>query len=149
MSLFDQIRAERDACGIGFVADARGRASRRILDAALEGLANVRHRAPSQRTVARATARRPASDPAGSPPGRGEGSRRCSSACRRAHGDRGGVLRRGDRDGGLADGAGRADALGESARATMPRVEQLVLLRPFGADRRGGAACVPRAGARA
>ena len=37
-------RRERDACGIGFVADSRGRASREILDAALEGLANVRHR---------------------------------------------------------------------------------------------------------
>ena len=42
--LGDQQRSERDACGIGFVADAQGRASRQILDAALEGLANVRHR---------------------------------------------------------------------------------------------------------
>jgi glutamate synthase (ferredoxin) len=36
--------AERDACGIGFVADARGRASREIVDALLEGLCGVRHR---------------------------------------------------------------------------------------------------------
>ena len=42
--LGDHQRTERDACGIGFVADAHGRASRQILDAALEGLANVRHR---------------------------------------------------------------------------------------------------------
>ena len=42
--LGDQQRTERDACGIGFVADAQGRASRQILNAALEGLANVRHR---------------------------------------------------------------------------------------------------------
>jgi len=35
---------ERDACGIGFVADASGRASREIVDALLEGLHNVRHR---------------------------------------------------------------------------------------------------------
>ena len=36
--------AERDACGIGFVADARGRASREIVDALLEGLCGLRHR---------------------------------------------------------------------------------------------------------
>src|SRR4029453_14699739 len=35
---------ERDACGIGFVADSTGRASREIVDALLEGLHNVRHR---------------------------------------------------------------------------------------------------------
>jgi glutamate synthase domain-containing protein 2/glutamate synthase domain-containing protein 1/glutamate synthase domain-containing protein 3 len=36
--------AERDACGIGFVADAEGRAARAIVDAALDGLCGVRHR---------------------------------------------------------------------------------------------------------
>jgi glutamate synthase (ferredoxin) len=36
--------AERDACGIGFVADAKGRASREILEAVLEALRRVRHR---------------------------------------------------------------------------------------------------------
>ena len=35
---------ELDACGIGFVADAEGRPSRAIVLAALEGLANVKHR---------------------------------------------------------------------------------------------------------
>jgi glutamate synthase domain-containing protein 1 len=35
---------ERDACGIGFVADATGRADRRIVDLALGALARVRHR---------------------------------------------------------------------------------------------------------
>ena len=35
---------ELDACGIGFVADANGRPSRQIVDAALRGLANVKHR---------------------------------------------------------------------------------------------------------
>ncbi|HEY6531956.1 MAG TPA: glutamate synthase-related protein, partial [Acidimicrobiales bacterium] len=35
---------ELDACGIGFVADAHGRSTRRIVTAALEGLANVKHR---------------------------------------------------------------------------------------------------------
>jgi glutamate synthase (ferredoxin) len=36
--------AERDACGTGFVADAEGRASRGIVDLALEALCRVRHR---------------------------------------------------------------------------------------------------------
>src|SRR5437763_5692284 len=36
--------AERDACGTGFVADAQGRPSRYIVDAALEALCRVRHR---------------------------------------------------------------------------------------------------------
>ncbi|HVL99101.1 MAG TPA: glutamate synthase-related protein [Egibacteraceae bacterium] len=37
-------RFERDACGIGFVADAGGSGSRAIVDAALAGLCGVRHR---------------------------------------------------------------------------------------------------------
>ncbi|TMD47699.1 MAG: hypothetical protein E6I86_08615 [Chloroflexi bacterium] len=37
-------RYEHDACGIGFVADAGGRASRGIVDAALAALHRVRHR---------------------------------------------------------------------------------------------------------
>ena len=46
--------SERDSCGIGFVADVRGRASRGILDAALEGLRRMQHRgavAADRRTV--------------------------------------------------------------------------------------------------
>src|SRR6185437_5899812 len=37
-------RSERDACGIGLVADTCGRASRELLDRALAGLAAVGHR---------------------------------------------------------------------------------------------------------
>ena len=44
MSLYDPVSAERDACGIGFLADARGRPSRSIVDGALEALMRVRHR---------------------------------------------------------------------------------------------------------
>jgi glutamate synthase domain-containing protein 2/glutamate synthase domain-containing protein 1/glutamate synthase domain-containing protein 3 len=43
-ALYDQRRDERDACGIGFVADAHGRPSRAILDVALCGLERLRHR---------------------------------------------------------------------------------------------------------
>src|SRR5918992_1440389 len=35
---------ERDACGIGFIADATRRSSREIVDLALEALCRVRHR---------------------------------------------------------------------------------------------------------
>ena len=35
---------ERDSCGIGFVADPSGRASREVVDLLLAGLTNVRHR---------------------------------------------------------------------------------------------------------
>ncbi len=38
------LRAERDACGIGFVADQLGRSSRSLIDTALDGLCGVRHR---------------------------------------------------------------------------------------------------------
>jgi glutamate synthase (ferredoxin) len=37
-------RTERDACGIGFAADAEGRTSRAIVEAGLEALTRVRHR---------------------------------------------------------------------------------------------------------
>jgi glutamate synthase domain-containing protein 1 len=37
-------RSERDACGIGFVADASGRSGRRVVDAGLEALSRLEHR---------------------------------------------------------------------------------------------------------
>jgi glutamate synthase domain-containing protein 2/glutamate synthase domain-containing protein 1/glutamate synthase domain-containing protein 3 len=43
-NLYDPRRDERDACGIGFVADVHGRPGRAVLDAALGGLENLRHR---------------------------------------------------------------------------------------------------------
>jgi glutamate synthase domain-containing protein 2/glutamate synthase domain-containing protein 1/glutamate synthase domain-containing protein 3 len=43
VGLYDP-RFEHDACGIGFVADAGGRATREIVDAALAALQRVRHR---------------------------------------------------------------------------------------------------------
>ena len=44
MALLDPLRNERDACGIGFVADERGRSSRAIVEAGLEALSRVKHR---------------------------------------------------------------------------------------------------------
>src|SRR5690554_3945709 len=36
--------AERDACGVGFIADIKGRASRQVLDYAITALGNLAHR---------------------------------------------------------------------------------------------------------
>jgi glutamate synthase (ferredoxin) len=43
-TLLEERQLERDACGIGLVADAGGRASRELVDRALAGLAAVAHR---------------------------------------------------------------------------------------------------------
>src|SRR5262245_47523414 len=43
-ALLHNPQVERDACGIGFVADPGGRPSRAIVDLVLAGLGNVRHR---------------------------------------------------------------------------------------------------------
>ncbi|TMJ06574.1 MAG: hypothetical protein E6G99_08740, partial [Bacillati bacterium ANGP1] len=40
----DGLATERDACGVGFVADARGRRSHTILQHALTAVANLSHR---------------------------------------------------------------------------------------------------------
>jgi glutamate synthase domain-containing protein 2/glutamate synthase domain-containing protein 1/glutamate synthase domain-containing protein 3 len=44
VALYDPVRDERDACGLGFVADASGRESRAVVEAGLEALCRVRHR---------------------------------------------------------------------------------------------------------
>ena len=130
----DEQRSERDACGIGFVADAQGRASRQILDAALEGLANVRHRgavAADRRTGDGSGLLLPI--PPALVPGpwcglahvflRDESARaRIESACEHE-----GIEPAGWRTVPIDPGA-----LGDTARASLPSIEQLVLLRPFG-----------------
>ncbi len=93
----DNPRHERDACGIGFLAEARGHASRGILDGVLEGLARMRHRHPvlvECQRVAYAGARRP---------------RRADRAPLHA---RRGSHRPGARGGGGAAGGGRAPRRG-------------------------------------
>jgi glutamate synthase domain-containing protein 1 len=127
---------ERDACGIGFVADSRGRASRQILDAALEGLANVRHRgavAADRRTGDGAGVLLPI--PAALVPGPWYGLAQVFLRDERARAD----VEEACAQEGLETAGWRRvpvvpDALGETARATMPAVEQLVLLRPLGLD---------------
>jgi glutamate synthase (ferredoxin) len=128
--------AERDACGIGFVADAAGRTSREVVDALLEGLNGVRHRGAT-------AADRKTGDGAGlilplprvlAPRAgcglamvflRSESARETIEAACRAE--------------GIEPAGWRAvpvdpSALGAEARASAPLIEQLVLLPPLGLD---------------
>ena len=126
---------ERDSCGIGFVADVRGRASRAILDAALEGLRRVGHRgavAADGLTGDGAGVLLPLTPTLVPGPWCGlamvflreDAARaRVELACA----DEGlGIV-------GWRSVPTNARALGESARASAPLVEQLVVERPYGA----------------
>jgi glutamate synthase domain-containing protein 2/glutamate synthase domain-containing protein 1/glutamate synthase domain-containing protein 3 len=148
-------RSERDACGIGFVADASGRASRTIVQSALEALRRVRHRgavAADARTGDGAGILTPIPRPflsfvaaregisvttgrlglamcflrGGAGPG-ADGARR--------------VGRRAIEQACAAEGIAVAswrrvpvdeEALGTRARRTAPRIEQAILVRPPG-----------------
>jgi glutamate synthase (ferredoxin) len=135
-TLYDPAAAERDACGIGFVADASGRASRAVVDALLEGLCGVRHRgatAADRKTGDGAGLLLPLAAPL--IPARGHGlamvflrsdaaRERIEAACRAE---------------GIEPAGWRAvpvdpSALGPEALASAPRVEQLALLPLAGAD---------------
>jgi len=134
-TLYDRT-AELDACGIGFVADARGRASREILDLALEALRRVRHRgavAADRRTGDGAGVLLPI--PSSLLPGpwcglamvflRDEAARdRIEEAC----------AAEGIEAFGWRPVPVQPFELGERARASAPRIEQLVLRRPLGAS---------------
>jgi glutamate synthase (ferredoxin) len=127
-------RAERDSCGIGFVADVRGRPSRAIVEALLEGLRRVGHRgavAADGRTGDGAGVLLPI--PAALVPGpwcglamvflRDEAARTAIEEACRAEGIETAGWRPVPVD---------PSALGARAQATAPRIEQLILLRPYG-----------------
>ncbi|MFN2388142.1 MAG: glutamate synthase large subunit, partial [Actinomycetota bacterium] len=145
--------AERDACGIGFVADARGRSSRAIVESALAALGRVKHRGavaadaktgdgagvllPLPRTIIsevlppgplwepeRLGAAMVFLDPVDPAPGRGAVERACAAE-------------------DLTLVSWRTvpvdpRALGEGARRTAPVIEQAVLARPVGVDAEEG-----------
>jgi glutamate synthase (ferredoxin) len=123
-------RRERSACGIGLVADLRGRASRELLDRALAGLAAVGHRgawAADGVTGDGAGVLVPLSPVLTGTAGAGlamcflrEGWLRSAveDACRAE----------GLRPAGWREVPTRTSALGVTAVASLPRIEQLVLL---------------------
>ncbi|MDQ3879100.1 MAG: glutamate synthase subunit alpha, partial [Actinomycetota bacterium] len=139
---------ERDACGIGFVADGRGRASRSIVDSTLEALCRVRHRgavAADELTgdgagvllpIPRALVAKADEDEARlgiamcffDPEGVEDGRAAIAQACT---------------DQGLELLRWRAvpvepAALGDAARAAQPVIEQAIVQRPEGADEAEG-----------
>ncbi len=123
-------RRERDACGIGLVADTRGRASRELLDRALAGLAAVGHRgawAADGVTSDGAGVLLPLTDTLSAWPDAGlamcflrEGWLRATveDACRAE----------GLEPAGWRSVPTRMSALGTTALASLPRIEQLVLV---------------------
>lgn len=143
--------AERDACGIGFVADTAGRPSRDVLDAVLEGLRRVRHRgatASDRRTGDGAGVLLPL--PASLVPEPGDGLAMVFLRDEAARG----VIEEACRLEGIEVTAWRPvpvspDALGPGARASAPTIEQAVLVRPSGADSDEAERCAHRARRRA
>jgi glutamate synthase domain-containing protein 2/glutamate synthase domain-containing protein 1/glutamate synthase domain-containing protein 3 len=125
---------ERDACGIGFVADARGRASREILDVALEALRRVRHRgavSADRRTGDGAGVLLPIASALLPAPW-------CGLAMAFLWDDTArDAIEQACRAEGIEPAGWRpvpvdTNLLGETAFASAPRIEQLVLLRPSG-----------------
>ncbi len=159
--LYDARRDERDACGIGFVADARGRASRAIVEHALCGLERLRHRgavAADARTGDGAGLLLPIPKPYFA--AAGEDAERLGVAM--AFLPRGSQAQAAARAAveaalaaeGLALARWRAvpvdpDALGPAARASAPRIEQAVFLAPGGDDGERAERRAFRAGRRA
>ena len=139
---------ERDACGIGFVADAHGRASRAIVDIALEALSRVKHRGavaaddltgdgaglllPLPRALLAAEIEGGPeekdrlgvamifADPSGSGPARRIVAEACAQEALEVVAWR--VVPTED------------DALGDAARTARPAIEQAIVLRPLGTD---------------
>jgi glutamate synthase domain-containing protein 2/glutamate synthase domain-containing protein 1/glutamate synthase domain-containing protein 3 len=128
------LHRERDACGIGFLADSRGRASRAIVDGVLEGLARVRHRgavAADRRTGDGAGVLLPI--PRGLVPAPWSGLAMVFLRDDSARGE----IEKACAAEGIGVSGWRAvpvdsSALGEEARISAPRIEQLVLRQPLG-----------------
>ena len=147
-AIYDPVKAERDACGIGFVADARGRSSRAMVDNTLDALMRVRHRGalnadaltgdgagvllplPTDRAVfgvadaERAGIAMCFLDPVDPSVGRSYVEQACI-------------------DEGLTLDAWRPvpvdeSALGDQAKVGMPSIEQAIIIRPEGFDEEDG-----------
>jgi glutamate synthase (NADPH/NADH) large chain len=126
--------AERDACGIGFVAEPSGSAARAVVDALLEGLAGVRHRgatASDGKTGDGAGLLLPLRPPLVPAAGLGlamvflreEGARTAIEEACRAEGIE---------PAGWRQVPVEPSALGAEALASAPRIEQLALVPPRG-----------------
>jgi glutamate synthase (ferredoxin) len=134
LSTFDPSVGERDACGIGFVARISGAPSRAVLDSLLEALSRVRHRgavAADHRTGDGAGVLLPLPPALLPEPDLGiamvflrspDGRRAVEEACRLE-----GIHVRGWRSVPVDP-----DALGPSAQASAPTIEQALVVPPAG-----------------
>ncbi len=147
MTLYDPVRDERDACGIGFVADQQGRSSRAMVDLALDALCRVKHRGavaadsltgdgagillPLPRTLlAAAFEHTVEADRIGAAmlfvdPKMGSRAQDIVTAAAAAEG----IEEVRFRSVPVNEGA-----LGDGAKATQPLIEQAIFLRPLGID---------------
>jgi glutamate synthase domain-containing protein 2/glutamate synthase domain-containing protein 1/glutamate synthase domain-containing protein 3 len=140
-------RAERDACGIGFLADATGRASRAIVDGLLEGLAGVRHRgAVAADGVSGDGAGLLLPIPRALVPAPWCG---LAQVFVRDNAARAAIEEACEAEGiepaGWREVPVDPAALGDDARRSMPRIEQLVLRRPLGTTPDEAELCAYRA----
>jgi glutamate synthase (ferredoxin) len=123
---------ELDSCGIGFVADVRGRGSREIVDVLLEALRRVKHRgavAADGKTGDGAGLLLPIPDTLVPEPACG-----LAMVFLRDEADRSVLATQCCKEGlevvGWREVPVDSDALGAEARASLPRIEQLVLRAP-------------------
>ena len=141
---------ERDACGIGFVADQQGRSSRTIVDTALDALCRVKHRgaiAADALTGDGAGLLLPLPrDILGAYLGAAEPERIGAAMLFVAPDDaaaahalvQAACVAEGIEDPTFREVPIDGTALGESAIATLPRIEQALFLRPLGIDEAEG-----------
>jgi glutamate synthase domain-containing protein 2/glutamate synthase domain-containing protein 1/glutamate synthase domain-containing protein 3 len=158
--LYDARLHERDACGIGFVADLHGRPSRAMVDHALCGLERLRHRgavAADARTGDGAGLLLPIDAEFYAIPGRGHGRLGIAMAFVPADRDQAKAamvaIERALAAEGLELERWRTvpvdpDALGDQARTAMPVIEQAVFRAPGADDEEAERRCL-RAGRRA
>ena len=159
--LYDPRRGERDACGIGFVADVSGQPSRAIVAQALSGLERLRHRgaiASDARTGDGAGVLLPLPKAFYAQPGEDPARLGLAMAFLPQDGEGAGAARQVVEQALAAEGLTflrwrpvpvRPEALGDQARATAPRIEQAIFLAPAGEDGEAGERRCFRAGRRA
>jgi glutamate synthase (ferredoxin) len=127
-----QLGAERDACGIGFVADVKGRPSRCILDLLLQGLTAVKHRGATNadgKTSDGAGLLLPLAPALLTAPRAGLAMAFLYDESAREVVERA-CLAEGIEPAGWREVPVDPDQLGERGRATQPHILQLHLLRP-------------------
>jgi glutamate synthase domain-containing protein 2/glutamate synthase domain-containing protein 1/glutamate synthase domain-containing protein 3 len=158
--LYDARLHERDACGIGFVADLHGRPSRAMVEHALEGLERLRHRgavAADARTGDGAGLLLPIDQEFYAAPVQGKGPLGLAMAFLPADRDQAKTAMVAVERALVAEGLELErwrpvpvdpEALGDQARASMPAIEQAVFRAPGASDEEAERRCL-RAGRRA